>query len=939
MSQCRQVAHIPSSFHQHERNFHVSNKFIQVDTAKIQSFFDIYAKVKTFAFSKNLHIFVAMNTHQKYLIFLLWIIPFTSFGQRNADDFDENELADRFHQQLSFFPQEKIYVHTDKPYYISGERIWFRAYLADAATHIPVSVSRYVYVELINPLDTVVTRIKIRQEDGVYHGYLPIPDDMPEGDYTMRAYTTFMRSQDENYFFTKSVRIGDPQTGTVHTETQFRFESGNMVYATFRFSHFNPSSPLVPKSVKISVNGGKTMNVKVNDDGSAAVNFNLPAASRKRTILLEVMAFQNPYRKFVQIPTLGEDFDVTFYPEGGALIQGVSCKIAFKAMKSNGQSTDVSGKLYDQSGTEINEFTSEHLGMGSFSFLAEKGQTYYAICENSQGQSKRFDLPAAVDRGYSLAVGYVRDRIFVSVQSPDLPDRPELYLLAHTRGSVHFANHWDHEKVLVFRRNQFPSGVLHLILFDANRNPVSERLVFINHQDQMQVSYQADQENFIARSLVKNRVTLTNSDGTPLAGNFSVAVTSDREVTPDSASSILTQLLLASDLRGNIENPAFYFQDNPLSGLSLDLLMLTQGWRRYDISELTQGRFSHPAFPIEIGAEISGTVNSILQGKPVENIEVTIASLKGGYFDNAKTDREGRFYLQGGEMPDSTRFIVHAVQKRGMTKMNLILDRDEFPERTLSAVPPAAMIDENRFAKYADKAELQYINEGGVRIYQLSEVTIKADRKPKKESVYYDTSFANSITEERLEKIVTPDISIVLYQFLGVRLKRNNATGQIIPGDFPPLLLVDDEIVDFDLINDLNFHDIAQIDVLKGAFALTFGKGGLNGVISIFTKHGDMSNNKAQPQFHIRSFMPLGYQQPVVFYAPKYDTPEKRNATIPDLRTTIHWQPVVQTDSLGTASFEFYTADEQTSYTVIIEGLTDNGSIIRQEGKLWRKDE
>ena len=83
----------------------------------------------------------------------------------------------------------------------------------------------------------------------------------------------------------------------------------------------------------------------------------------------------------------------------------------------------------------------------------------------------------------------------------------------------------------------------------------------------------------------------------------------------------------------------------------------------------------------------------------------------------------------------------------------------------------------------------------------------------------------------------------------------------------------------------------------------------------------------------------MGYQSPAEFYAPKYDTPEKQRAQTPDLRTTIHWQPVVQTDSQGVASFEFYTADENTSYTVMIEGLADNGKIIRQEGKLWRQNE
>jgi hypothetical protein len=82
----------------------------------------------------------------------------------------------------------------------------------------------------------------------------------------------------------------------------------------------------------------------------------------------------------------------------------------------------------------------------------------------------------------------------------------------------------------------------------------------------------------------------------------------------------------------------------------------------------------------------------------------------------------------------------------------------------------------------------------------------------------------------------------------------------------------------------------------------------------------------------------LGYQQPAEFYTPKYDTPEKRNEKTPDLRTTIHWEPVVQANEQGEASFEFFTADEPASYTVIIEGLAEDGSIIRQEGKVRLRD-
>jgi len=785
------------------------------------------------------------------LICLLAGLSSVLHGQNNIPD----KLESLFDTQLSVFPQEKIYLHTDKPYYISGEKIWFRAYVADAKSHIPVTASRYVYVELINPLDSILARVKIRQEEGTYHGYLPIPETAPGGDYTMRAYTAFMRNQDEHYFFTKPICIGDPQAKAVHPAAKF-------------------------------------------DD----------------------------------------DFDVSFYPEGGSLMQGIFCKVAFKAMKSNGQAADISGTVYDQSGTEIKTFNSDSPGMGSFPLLAEKGKNYYAICQNEKGISKRFDLPAAVERGYALSANVMKDKIHLTVLKPvEVAENETLYLLAHTRGIVHFVMPWNFKRDLSLQPEQFPSGVLHLILFDAGQNPVSERLVFINNPDQAQVNCLPDKESYTIRDLVKHQVVIAGSEGQALAGSFSVAVTSDREVQTDTTSNILTHLLLSSDLRGNIENPAYYFQNNNSSLVALDLLMCTQGWRRYNIAELAQGRFAQPTIPIETDAEISGAVQSAVLGKAAKNHEVTIMSYKDDYFDKTETDKDGRFYFRGIEWPDSTRFFVSAAPGKGWTNPELILDREIFPERTLSATPPAR-IDRRRFAEYVDKAEQKYVFENGVRMIYLPEVKVTAQTKPLRKSVLYDSPDA-IITGEKIQMSGVTNIAPLLTQIAGVSAKGDGAfIGDIRIRNswYLPLIIIDDMVASLNDLNDIPISSIDQIDVLKGPNI--FGMRGANGVIVVYTKRGEiMPNNTIS--LHIKDLSPLGYQQAVEFYAPKYDTPEKRNGQAPDLRTTIHWQPVVQTDNQGVASFEFYTADESGSYTMVIEGLAEEGSIIRQERKVWVKDE
>ena len=777
------------------------------------------------------------------------------YGQYTIQD----SLISLFEKQLQTFPQEKIYIHTDKPYYISGEKIWFRAYLVDAKTHEPVPVSRFIYVELINSLNSVVSRVKIIQEEGAYHGYLPIPENAQEGDYTMRAYTTYMLNQDENYFFTKTFYIGDPKT-------------------------------------------------RMTDQVSKSDN----------------------------------DFDVSFFPEGGSLMQGTLCKVAFKAMRSDGRSADISGIVYDQTGKEINVFTSKHLGMGFFPLLAEKGNSYYAICQDNKGKSKRFDLPAAAEKGYALSISGTKENINVIVLKPEetAPDE-ELYLLAHTRGAVYFVDRWDAEKKHIIQPILPPSGVMHLLLFDSNLNPVSERLIFINNQDQTQVSYHPDQESYTVRSLVNNRVTLTDSDGYPLSGSFSVAVTSDIEVQTDSTSNILTQLLLTSDLRGNIENPAYYFQNTTTSVGDLDLLMLTQGWRRYNIAELTQGHIAPPKFPVEDVTRISGTVKNNLSGTPASNMEVSIMSLKYEFFDKTKTDKKGRFSFNNVEWPDSTLFNIRVKTKKTTTAKNLIIDKEFFPTRTLLALPRAA-IDKDIFTHYAGKAEQQYVSEHGMRMINLPEINVSAKSKQLKKSVLYDLP-TYTITSDFISKFPATNILYHLRTVPGLIVNLEHKTvafhRNIGFGDTPPCMIVDGVLFAgpeelSDMIDAISPSDIAQIDILSGAAAGAFGPNAFGGAIVIYTKtKEDIKNDEYKGDN--KNIVPLGYQLPVEFYAPKYDTPEKRNVPTFDVRTTIHWQPVVRANNQGEASFDFYTADESTSYTVIIEGLADDGSIIRQESKLW----
>ena len=877
-----------------------------------------------------------MGSRLFFCIFLCSMSIGCLYGQRSVTD----SLSFLLDKQLSLFPQEKIHLHTDKPYYISGEKIWFRAYLVDAVTHLNVSLSRFIYVELIDPLNSVVSRVKIASNEEAYYGHLPIPADVPEGDYMLRAYTTFMRSQAEDYFFSKTVHIGDPRAMAIDVETRFRFESDRRIYADFRFTLPNSSSPLLPKSLGVSINDGKMMDVSVEDDGRAGIHFDLPVVSNGRVLLLEVNVSDDLYRQFISIPVPDNDFDVSFYPEGGPLLQGAESKIAFKAVKSNGQAAVVRGIVYNQDHAEVAQFETGHLGMGIFALLPAVGASYYAVCENDRGEIRRFNLPEVEDQGAAIAVSRLNNQILVSVKTPAKAVRnPQYYLLAHTRGMVHLIEPWDHQKNLFsISKEWLPPGVLHLVLFDSSFRPLSERLFFVHDSHPVDIAYQTDSERWARRSLVKNKVTLRDAFGEAMEGDFSVSVTSDLEVQTDTTSHILTQLLLSSDLRGHIENPAYYFQGTAVSDWDLDVLMCTQGWRRYNMAEMAQGQFARPTFPLELGVEISGIVKNFW-GRVMANADVSMLSFSGNSFSTTKTDAGGRFSFPVDNVIDSTRFMVNVAHGGSIFYPKLILDEETFPKQTLGFVPPAE-VAQKLFASYINKAERQYVDENGERENLLPEAVVTAQRKPPRRSMLYGLPDL-IITEEELAGKPN-DIVFILNDLPGVRAVYD-AMGEVrvtIRGGSPILVIDDVQMFGIADITFVNVADIAQIDVIRGGASLAvFGTGATSGVIAIHTKRGDgQSYGGIAFPSNIKTIMPLAYQAPVVFYAPKYETEAQRNHPNPDRRTTIHWQPIVQTDKMGVAWFEFYTADEQASYTVVIEGLTASGDIIRKESKIWTEN-
>ncbi len=750
----------------------------------------------------------------------------------------------RISNQVALFPQEKIHLHTDRSMYVPGETIWFKAYVVDAFSHQSPTQSMYVYVELINSSDSLLYRVMVCQDkNGLFFGRLFLADYLPEGTYTLRAYTRFLENLGDDYFFKKPVWI-----------TNFK------------------------KNV--------TSDVPLN-------------------------------------PSEGElgELELSFFPEGGYLTEGAICRVAFKAVNQQGSSVPVTGELIDGEGNTVTEINTVFAGMGSFVFKPEAGGTYFLRCKDRNQQEKQFRLPPA-EKTISLCVSFQDNHIISINRSPDIPKQP-LFLMIHNKGHVlHYAA-WDHSRTRIAVSNeQLPSGINHILLLNEDNHPISERLIFNKSFDQANLLFSLDKTVYTKREKVMSEILVTDTEGVPLSGHVSVAVTDNKDLPDDTLNTITASLLISSELKGYIESPGYYLQDNLDAESALEHLMLTHGWRRYDISEVLKGNYRLPSIQYEEFKEIVGTVKTRTTEKPVVNGEVSLFSSAAGS-GKTVTDSAGVFRFQL-HYPDSVRFFIHSKNRIRQPATILTLQPETFPlPKSIPVSLPAYENTDNRNqikSSFIEKASKRAIYDEKIRELRLEEVIVFAPRKTSKRDEARTEFWANASSDrtfyrERFSLGGVPNATQFRALMAGKRFSLLFIDGIELP--------LPEDILDL-----ISVDDIESVDYFSKYSPRTaiFGSHGADGAISITTRRGERTHNNDTEYADYVSYMPLGYQKPIEFYTPNYK--------VPDYRTTIYWKPDVILSDKGIAAFDFHTADFPTSYSIVIEGMTTNGKIIRKIEKI-----
>jgi hypothetical protein len=789
------------------------------------------------------------------------------------------------------FPQEKVYVQFDKPAYNTGETIWFKAYLF--AGIAPSAVSKNFYAEIVDLNGKILQQKLMPVYEGSSAGFFDLPNNFNNATVIFRAYTTWMLNFDTAFIFTKTIRILNKTAA--------------------------PGSPVTA----------------AKQPATAAAK--QPAAAAKPAGATSLR----------------------FFPEGGELVSGLEAVVAFKATDQYGLPVSVSGIVKDNTGATIGHFESTHDGMGRFNIEPAPGKTYTAEWRDEKKQSYKTALPPVKSTGVVLQSIQANNRqSFIIRRSSNAGDNLKvLYLLGYFNQQVVYKARLNMTESFMVSGSipleGIPTGMLQLTLFDADWKAQAERIAFVNKEDYF---FSTKLTPAIKNTERRGKNILVIDVPDTLRTNLSISVTDEgvSKVDPD-ADNIVSHMLLSGDLRGYVHNPYYYFtgNDDTLKA-HLDLVMLTNGWRRYKWEDLAAGKLPEIKFPRDNYLSLSATLTGLLPSQIPKNTQLNV------FLESKDSSRQlfllgmdttGKFREDGLIFFDTVKvFYTFNNNKTLATKAVVNFTNGTFkgtgkvnPDSSWRIPMPIDTSMLNRGKFFASEAE-RIAPEIARKVKTLEAVTVKARTKSKQQVMdeRYTSGFFSG--GDAISFDLTDDVTAMGAMNIFTYLQGRVAGLQITTGGGGttlswrggrPALFLNEMPVDVQQIESLPVTDIAYVKAFRPPFFGATG-GGAGGGIAIYTKKGgDSKPSTNDASSGLEKGKLAGYSPPKEFYAPDYSKESAMN-DVPDVRTTLYWSPYILTDKNNRKiTLQFYNNDVSKRLRVVLEGMNEYGQLTRVEKLLY----
>lgn len=862
---------------------------------------------------------------KKYTIMIAWL--FAGITTLSAQPTAFQALLSYVQNAYQFSQvcqQEKVYLHFDNTAYFQGEVIWFSAYVVDATTQTPAP-SKVLYVELLSPNGVVLRQLKLKVENGRANGSLPLVDvsteearalrgvtALPSGFYEVRAYTRTMLNFDDTGVFSRVFPVYEAPE-----------KEGDY------------SNPIMHR-------------------------------------------WDDPYDKQRPEQKKEKTLTVTFYPEGGHLVMGVPNRVAFKAMGANGQGVSVTGTLNVSDDGESISMTTQHDGMGWFTLIPTKKRQSVDI--DFDGKSYSFDLPEAETEAYTLYTdnirqGQIRGRLTGYSGCPD----ELLGMTLLCRGAV---SYFDTLSVrggvatFIIPKEKLSTGVHQLTLFNAEGKVFAQRHLFINNGVASgDIAVSTSDTRYEPFAPIKMNIHTTASDGTPMPATISLAVRDHQNLGTAYTDNIYTNMLLSSELKGYIHNPEYYFESNDTEhARALDLLMMTQGWTRYNWAQMTRVEPFYIKHYVEDGLVIDGYVLGRLRDKPIEGATVKMTLYSPDRSQKQETavvtDENGSFGFAVEEFYDKWDMFISVTKDEKELDCRMRLDRASRPvvraytaadtylphhstmasdilhetaekDPFLQANPDSVFLLDNvdihgrkkyvdflTFKAYNTEEDTEFYLDQGKHSYMVRDYL--QEKGYNIDNTRYDGVVPDSLT--RRDDVIAWSLEQCPINNRRVLWYLHNENSQWMKSSYTPgfdidmedvksLIVYDSpfEYLSIPFIKDIFSHEMIQaLNEPKKLNDITLSRGLYVIDITMYPKGLRRSKVKGQRQTTFR-----GYTSGTEFYAPEYpDGPIKGDV---DYRRTLYWNPALTTDAEGKASVTFYNNGYTEHFEISAEGITTDG--------------
>lgn len=640
---------------------------------------------------------------------------------------------------------------------------------------------------------------------------------------------------------------------------------------------------------------------------------------------------------------------VDVFPEGGSLVEGLTSRVAFKASNQFGTPVLVKAVLVNDKDKLADTLEVKHDGMGSFYFTPQAGFKYQVNWTDENGRSGITPIEVKQKTGVVMNITTTNDKAFVKVQrTKDFPENfRQLNMLVHINQKLYYKVALRSPDKTIQQATipieEMPTGIVQFSLFTADWIPVAERIIFVNnHQHEVTAKLTTPLLNLEKRGKNVFEVFVSDTAFT----NMSISVT-DAAVTPPETTTIYSDLLLSNEIRGRIHNPAYYLTSDSDSVMAnLDLVLLTNGWRKFDWDKVKAGILPAFKYPVEtdylrLTGKVYGIESLPATAVPLLNL-VIVAKDSSKRFVFVPVEKDGTFEDKSVFFYDTAKIYYSFNGNSRLTEVTQV----QFGNGLLRQEPTKIKLPDNREYGWTDSLARLKMNEylaqqedlkRRMAATTLQEVIVSARIKTKTNLDNLEQKYASGLfsggdgyafdfTDDPFARSALDVLSYLQGKVAGLTISGSGAQTSLTWRGSTPDLFLNEMRSDVNMVQSVSVADIAYVKVFRPPFFGSSGGGG-GGAIAIYTRKGSDSRSSNNDKKGLESTILGGYSRFKEFYSPNYEKPAENFDT--DIRTTLYWNPFVLTNKKSPrARIEFYNNDISKKFFVILEGINGDGQMI-----------